>query len=181
MFSANDYCGFFAIAHAHKSHPPIDGLEYHDKHVFFAAFSAAKRSARPGWCREMHGRGQGCLRGQIYLCRIMMFETDPAMSPSAIQRLPIAASISRWSSSLTSRWTHPQLSGSGSLGDPTFRGPAFRKWPSCCAPFRIEGPPAAPHRVQHHRQFARDGDVRPLEPDAVAQLEAPATKGAVLA
>ena len=47
---------------------------------------------------------------------MMRFETDPAMSRSAIRRQPIAARISRWSSCLTSRWTHPQLTGSGSSG-----------------------------------------------------------------
>lgn len=41
-------------------------------------------------------------------CRTMRFETDPAMSRSAIQCQPIAARISRWSLCLTSRRTHPQ-------------------------------------------------------------------------
>ena len=94
-------------------------------------------SALSEWCRRMHGRGQGCLRGQHYLCRIMMFETDPAMSRSAIRPKTIAARISRWSSCLTSRWTHPQLSGSGFLGGSTFRWPAFDMCSSGCASFRF--------------------------------------------
>ena len=129
----------------------------------------------------MHGRGQGCLRGQTCLRRIMMFETDPAMSRSAIRPKTIAARISRWSSCLTSRWTHPQLSGSGSLGGPTFRGSVFDICSSGSTSFRFEGPPAPPHRVQHHSQLSRNCDVCSFESDAVAQLETPATKGAVLA
>ena len=88
----------------------------------FRSLFEAQGSALSEWCSGMHGRGQGCLRGQHYLCRIMMFETDPAMSRSAIRPKTIAARISRWSSCLTSRWTHPQLSGSGFLGGPTYWG-----------------------------------------------------------
>ena len=46
----------------------------------------------------------------------MNFETDPALSPSAIRRWTIAPLVTRWSC-LTSRWTHPQLVGSGSLNN----------------------------------------------------------------
>lgn len=148
--------------------------------VFRSPFEA-QGSALSGWCRRMHGRGQGCLRGQTCLRRIMMFETDPAMSRSAIRPKTIAARISRWSSCLTSRWTHPQLSGSGSLGGPTFRGPAFDMCSSGCASFCFEGLSAAPHRVQHHSQLSGHCDVCSLEPNAVAQLEPPATKRAILA
>jgi len=169
------------MTRACKINPRIDHREHHDKHVFFTGRTKVLAGNPTGWCREMHGRGQGCLRGQKSHCRIMMFETDPAMSRSAIHPWTIAASISRWSSCLTSRWTHPQRSGSGSLGGPTCRRPSFRRCSSGHTPFGVERAPAAPHRVQHHGQFARDRDVRPLEPDAVAQLEAPATKGAVLA
>lgn len=148
--------------------------------VFRSPFKS-QGSVLPEWCRWMHGRGQGCLRGQTCLRRIMMFETDPAMSRSAIRRKTIAARISRWSSCLTSRWTHPQLSGSGFLGGPTFRQPAFEMCSFSCASFRFEGPPAPPHRVQHYSQLSGNCDVCSLEPDAVAQLETPATKGAILA
>ena len=141
----------------------------------------SKGRALSEWCRRMHDRGQGCLRGQHYLCRIMMFETDPAMSRSAIRPKTIAARISRWSSCLTSRWTHPQLLDSGFLGGPTFRRPAFDGCLSGCASFRFEGPPAPPHCVQHDSQLSGHCDVCSLEPDAVAQLEPPATKGAILA
>lgn len=147
----------------------------------FRSLFEAQGSALSEWCSGMHGRGQGCLRGQHYLCRIMMFETDPAMSRSAIRPKTIAARISRWSSCLTSRWTHPQLSGSGFLGGPTFRRPAFDGCLSGCASFRFEGPPAPPHCVQHDSQLSGHCDVCSLEPDAVAQLESPATKGAILA
>ena len=148
--------------------------------VFRSPFKA-QGSALSESCRRMHGRGQGCLRGQHSLCRIMMFETDPAMSRSAIRPKTIAARISRWSSCLTSRWTHPQLSGSGFLGGPTFRRPAFDGCLSGFASFRFEGPPAPPHCVQHDSQLSGHCDVCSLEPDAVAQLEPPATKGAILA
>ena len=167
---------------ARVRNPPADQRSRPSRQtsVFRSSFEA-QESALSEWCRRMHGRGQGCLRGQTCLCRIMMFETDPAMSRSAIRPKTIAARISRWSSCLTSRWTHPQLSGSGFLGGPTFRGPVFDICSSGCASFRFEGPPAPPHRVQHHSQLSGHCDVCSLEPDAVAQLEPPATKSAILA
>ena len=167
---------------ARVRNPPADQRSRPSRQtsVFRSSFEA-QESALSEWCRRMHGRGQGCLRGQHSLCRIMMFETDPAMSRSAIRQKTIAARISRWSSCLTSRWTHPQLSGSGFLGGPTFREPAFDMCSSGCASFRFEGPPAAPHRVQYYSQLSGNCDVCPLEPDAVAQLEAPTTNGAILA
>lgn len=97
--------------------------EHHDKHVFFASTEIGIEALLPCVECDVRGRGQGCLRGQSSHCRIMRFETDPAMSPSAIRRQPIAARISRWSSCLTSRWTHPQPDGSGSLCGPLHRRP----------------------------------------------------------
>ena len=103
--------------------PPADQRSRTSRQTsVFRSLFEVQGSALSGWCRRMHGRGQGCLRGQHYLCRIMMFETDPAMSRSAIRPKTIAARISRWSSCLTSRWTHPQLSGSGFLGGLPFGG-----------------------------------------------------------
>ena len=156
---------------ARVRNPPADKRSRSSRQtsVFRSPFKA-RGSALSEWCRGMHGRGQGCLRGQRYLCRIMMFETDPAMSRSAIRPKTIAARISRWSSCLTSRWTHPQLLDSGFLGGPTFRRPAFDICSSGCASFHFEGPPAPPHRVQHHSQLSGNCDVCSLGPDAVAPV-----------
>lgn len=66
-----------------------------------------------------------------------------------------------------------------SFAAPTVRGPAVRSGSCWHGPFRLERSPAPPHRVQHHRQLARDGHIRPLEPDALTQLEAPAAQGTV--
>ncbi len=162
--------------------PPADQQSRTSRQTsVFRCPGEAKESALSEGYRRMHGRGQGCLRGQKAHCRNMMFETDPAMSRSAIRPKTIAARISRWSSCLTSRWTHPRLSGSGFLDGPTYRWLSFRSCSSGHTPFGIERSPAAPHRVQHYGQFARDRDVRSLESDAVAQLEAPAANSAVLA
>jgi len=81
---------------ARVRNPPADKRSRSSRQtsVFRSPFKA-QGSALSEWCRGMHGRGQGCLRGQRYLCRIMMFETDPAMSRSAIRPKTIAARISR--------------------------------------------------------------------------------------
>lgn len=127
---------------ARVRNPPTDQRSRTSRQtsVFRSPFEA-QGSALSGWCRRMHGRDQGCLRGQTRLRRIMMFETDPAMSRSAIRPKTIAARISRWSSCLTSRWTHPQPSGSGFLGGPTFRGPAFELCSSGQHPSASKGRP----------------------------------------
>lgn len=148
--------------HARMINPLIDRREYHDKHVFFVALPETQGSVPPEWCREMHGRGQGYLRSRPCLCRNMIFETDPAMSRSAICCLPMAASISWWSPCLTFRWTHPQLSGSRSHGSPTFWGPAFDRCSSRCAPFRIKRPPALSPAQKDEVRWMLDTEGRPL-------------------
>ena len=91
-------------------HPSQSGARPCDNHVFVVSpIRFPRRQVRLAGVRVVSAVGRRSRR-------MMRFETDPAMSRSAIRRQPIAARISRWSSCLTSRWTHPQLTSSGSSG-----------------------------------------------------------------
>lgn len=152
--------------------------EHHDKHVFIARRNTCSEMLLGVEC-DVRGRRQGCLRGQSYHCRIMRFETDPAMSPSAIRRQPLPRAyrggphVSR-PGGRTRSFTAADL-----FAAPTSWGL------SCCdrscrdRPFCFEWTTATPNRVQDHRQLARDCHIRPLEPDAFAQFQAPATERTV--